>query len=201
MNNEELKELLNECILEQQALGLKTPSKVLIYFNRDPYTHCYCRYTLGKALVNDNVEETIIIKKDYFDIVPLTQKKELLHHELIHTIKNDKGQYISHRRNWKEFADISNLINETYHYNPLSGYSYQCFDKDGQIHYLYYAICPRCGEITHFKFQKYKNIDDISIKCHNCGKKKILYKVEEDTFLDKLKKNIISLLHKENYGE
>lgn len=167
MKQKELEKLFEICLKEQENIGLEHKDKIEIFFNKAPNydVRCGTKANARTVITKDN-GCVILINKQYFERIPLKEQKELIHHELVHCIKNEKGENICHIQNWKEFSEISNLIKNVYGYNPLTTYDNNCFfDKKNRYNFL--AICPKCGQTNYYYLEKKESIEPK--KCHNCG--------------------------------
>lgn len=104
-----LRKLVDECMAEQKAIGLH-PVVNNVYFNYDPESHIKIGNRLGATICNIKTSSiTLLFKKTYFDKIPSSVKKELVHHELIHANLRD-GKTISHITNWRDFLEISKKL-------------------------------------------------------------------------------------------
>lgn len=175
MNNEEkeqtkLNKLLQECIEEQNNIGLRPINGVKAYF-KEPITKTKCPQKLGAttAHIEGSDDIFILVNENFFKLMPSKYKKALLHHELIHCILNKNDEPISHMDDWQEFSEISNKIYEVYGFRPIDTYTPDCFSGENKtIEYTDYSSCPRCGHVSYYNFKKrsrYKTRD----KCPNCG--------------------------------
>ena len=164
-----LKRLVEECMAEQKSIGLR-PVVNNVFFNYDPESHIKIGNKLGATICNTETNSvTLIFKRTYFDKIPLSVKKELIHHELIHVNLQD-GKTISHITNWREFSKISKKIKEAYGIDPLVTYTSDCFTNDKQIRYNRFTNCPNCGSENYFYHEAGSGKwDSKTTKCNNCG--------------------------------
>lgn len=172
----EINSLLKECIDEQLRIGLKPAENIEIYLGKDPVTNEKCNKTAyGFSFVSEG-RNVIIIQKNFYKNMPISQIKRLIHHELIHLNLNKKDEAIEHIKDWKKFTELSNKIKTAYDINPLLGYTVDCFiNKKSIPTYNCLSFCPRCGGGVYFVLDEGKEYD-FNGTCPNCGEKLVYEK-------------------------
>lgn len=175
----ELNELLKECINEQINVGLKPIANIEIYFNFDSISKSRCSSNVIGTTCFDlkNSRTFILIRRKYFGLLSIAQKKRLIHHELIHCNLNEKGEPINHINDGMLFSECSQKIDEAYHINPMETHHKSCFDfESGKVDYNYTFTCRCCGYKSHFVLKNESTNVDFNKSCPNCGKKLIYEK-------------------------
>ena len=156
MEQKELEELLETCLNEQEKIGIRHDTKICIYFDKAPGCKTKCDFdenALTIILPRENILN-ILVRKKYFERMCLNQQKELLHHELIHCVKQGNGSYIKHNKDWEAFMHFSNKVNKVYGLCPLSTYGNNCFTLDGKFRYNFFVKCPKCGQKLYAYFEE-----------------------------------------------
>lgn len=172
-----LNNLLQECIDEQKAIGLRPADNIEIYIGKDPTTNTRCPKTSDGYSVafDESKRRVVLIKRKCFDVYSTMNLKTLIHHELIHLNLKDDGSMIRHKKDWKLFTKIANEIHKAYGINPLESFSLSCYDEsDGSIRYNTIAECYRCGARSFGFLDETKNYN-FNNPCPFCGGK-LIYK-------------------------
>ena len=154
----ELNSLLQEAIGEVEAIGITT-GKIIpsIELTRATRTFGKCR------LIKDNTY-TIYISK-YFLNNPTAEIKNVLVHEVLHTVKG----CMNHGNKWKVLA---NRMNSKYGYNIKRTSNYILNSEEAnQIKRQYTIKCQGCGQ-TIYRQKKSKLVTKPHLyRCGKCGGK------------------------------
>ena len=168
---ENLRELVKECIEEQEKIGLHPANNIEVYFGQDPITKHRPNSTSDAISVfRSDGTIAIVFKKNIYDIYDIQKKRELIHHELIH-LNLINGKPIRHKYDWKEFSIRCQMVFNAYGIDPSVVYSKDCFHDKNNFKYNRYTVCPRCGRKTYNYISKDSKFFYTwkTTNCGNCG--------------------------------